>query len=112
MSYYKGENGNLVINEEQAKIVIRIFRNFLQGETPGSIARTLKEERVPSWNEKTNWCSTTIQRMLQNEKYMGDDFLQKNYTFDFLTKKRSENQGQVNQYYIGGNHEAIINKEE
>lgn len=50
--------------------------------------------------------------MLQNEKYMGDALLQKTYTVDFLTKKRSENQGQVNQYYIEGNHEAIIDKEE
>jgi site-specific recombinase, resolvase family, putative len=50
--------------------------------------------------------------MLQNEKYMGDVLLQKTYTVDFLTKKRSENKGQVDQYYIEGNHEAIIDKEE
>lgn len=112
VGYDKGDNGNLVINEEQAKIVRRIFRDFLQGETPESIARTLKEEEIPGWNGKANWYPTTIQRMLQNEKYMGDALLQKTYTVDFLTKKRSENQGQVNQYYIEGNHEAIINKEE
>jgi hypothetical protein len=112
VGYDKGENGNLVINEEQAKIVRRIFRDFLQGETPESIARSLKEEGVPGWNGKANWYPTTVQRMLQNEKYMGDALLQKTYTVDFLTKKRSENQGQVNQYYIEGNHEAIIDKEE
>ncbi|WP_416351404.1 recombinase family protein [Streptococcus anginosus] len=112
VGYDKGENGNLVINEEQAKIVRRIFRDFLQGETPESIARSLKEEGVPGWNGKANWYPTTIQRMLQNEKYMGDALLQKTYTVDFLTKRRSVNLGQVNQYYIEGNHEAIINKEE
>ena len=112
VGYDKGENGNLVINEEQAKIVRRIFQVFLQGETPESIARSLKEEGVPGWNGKANWYPTTVQRMLQNEKYMGDALLQKTYTVDFLTKKRSENQGQVNQYYIEGNHEAIIDKEE
>ena len=101
VGYDKCENGNLVINEEQAKIVRRIFRDFLQGETPESIARSLKEEGVPGWNGKANWYPTTIQRMLQNEKYMGDALLQKTYTVDFLTKKRSENQGQVNQYYLG-----------
>lgn len=112
VGFDKDENGNLIINEEQAKIVRRIFRDFLQGETPESIARTLKEEGVPGWNGKVNWYPTTIQRMLQNEKYMGDALLKKSYTVDFLTKKRSENQGQVNQYYIEGNHEAIIDKEE
>lgn len=112
VGYDKGEDGNLVINPQQAKIVRRIFRDFLQGETPESIARSLKEEGVTGWNGKANWYPTTIQRMLQNEKYMGDALLQKTYTVDFLTKKRSENQGQVNQYYIEGNHEAIINKED
>lgn len=101
VGYDKWEDGNLVINPQQAKIVRRIFRDFLQGETPESIARSLKEEGVPGWNGKANWYPTTIQRMLQNEKYMGDALLQKTYTVDFLTKKRSENQGQVNQYYSG-----------
>ena len=63
VGYDKGENGNLVINEEQAKIVRRIFRDFLQGETPESIARSLKEEGVPGWNGKANWYPTTIQKM-------------------------------------------------
>ena len=101
VGYDKWEDGNLVINPQQVKIVRQIFRDFLQGETPESIARSLKEEGVPGWNGKANWYPTTIQRMLQNEKYMGDALLQKTYTVDFLTKKRSENQGQVNQYYLG-----------
>lgn len=101
VGYDKWEDGNLVINPQQAKIVRQIFRDFLQGETPESIARSLKEEGVPGWNGKANWYPTTIQRMLQNEKYMGDALIQKTYTVDFLTKKRSENQGQVNQYYSG-----------
>lgn len=101
VGYDKWEDGNLVINPQQAKIVRQIFRDFLQGETPESIARSLKEEGVSGWNGKANWYPTTIQRMLQNEKYMGDALLQKTYTVDFLTKKRSENQGQVNQYYLG-----------
>ena len=101
VGYDKWEDGNLVINPQQAKIVRQIFRDFLPGETPESIARSLKEEGVPGWNGKANWYPTTIQRMLQNEKYMGDALLQKTYTVDFLTKKRSENQGQVNQYYLG-----------
>ena len=34
--------------------------------------------------------------------------LQKTFTVDFLTKKRKEIDGQVNQYYIANNFEAII----
>ena len=48
--------------------------------------------------------------MLKNEKYMGDALLQKTYTTDFMTKKRVKNEGIVPQYYVEGNHEAIIPK--
>ena len=45
---------------------------------------------------------------LSNEKYMGDALLQKTYTADFLTKKRLKNNGEVRQYYIKNDHDAII----
>lgn len=43
-----------------------------------------------------------------NEKYKGDALLQKSYTVDFLTKKKKQNDGEIPQYYVEGNHEAII----
>lgn len=49
--------------------------------------------------------------MLGNEKYKGDALLQKVYTEDFLTKKKVRNSGQVPQYYVEGNHEAIVSPE-
>ncbi|MBY5022391.1 recombinase family protein [Streptococcus suis] len=49
--------------------------------------------------------------MLQNEKYKGDALLQKTFTVDFLTKKRVQNDGQVDQYYVENSHEAIIDKD-
>ncbi len=42
---------------------------------------------------------------------MGDALLQKTYTTDFLTKKRIKNNGTVPQYYVEGDHEAIIPKD-
>jgi hypothetical protein len=46
--------------------------------------------------------------MLENEKYKGDALLQKSYTVDFLTKKKKRNDGEIPQYYVEGNHAAII----
>ena len=60
---------------------------------------------------KTKWHTSTINTILRNEKYMGDALLQKTYTTDFLTKKRIKNNGTVPQYYVEGDHEAIIPKE-
>ncbi len=58
----------------------------------------------------TVWQATVIDKMLTNEKYMGDALLQKTYTVDFLTKKKVVNKGIVPQYYIEDDHEAIIPK--
>jgi len=51
---------------------------------------------------------TQAESILTNEKYKGDALLQKVYTVDFLSKKKKVNEGEVPQYYVEGNHEAII----
>ncbi|SDF62317.1 Recombinase [Eubacterium pyruvativorans] len=39
----------------------------------------------------TKWYDSTINKILRNEKYMGDALLQKTVTTDFLAKKRVKN---------------------
>ena len=111
MGYTKDENGDLVIVPEEAEIVRRIFRLFLEGSSYVQIAKILESEGILTVTGKKEWRPSVIDQMLQNEKYMGDALLQKTYTVDFLTKKRVKNQGIVQQYYIQDNHEAIIPKE-
>ena len=108
LGYDRGEDGNLVVNEEQAVIVRRIYGLFLQGKTPYAIARQLTDEGIPTPGGKKNWGKKTVESILTNEKYKGDALLQKVYTTDFLTKKKKKNEGEVPQYYVEGNHEAII----
>ena len=48
LGYDRGENGNLVVNEEQAKIVRKIYGMFLQGRSPYTIAKLLTAEGIPS----------------------------------------------------------------
>ncbi|HEY9160998.1 MAG TPA: recombinase family protein [Desulfomonilia bacterium] len=111
MGYTKDENGELIIVPEEAEIVRRIFRLFLEGSSYVQIAKILESEGIFTVTGKTDWHPSVIDHMLSNEKYMGDALLQKTYTVDFLTKKRVKNQGIVPQYYVQDNHEAIIPKE-
>lgn len=111
LGYDKDEEGNLIINEKQAKVVRRIYTDYLDGKGPNRIARELEDEGVLNWNGKSKWYESSIRKMLSNEKYKGDALLQKTYTVDFLTKKRVENNGEVPQYYVEESHPAIINKE-
>ena len=111
LGYDKDKNGNLVINEKQAKIVRRIYKEFLDGKGANRIARDVEKDRVPNWHGKAKWYENSIRGILTNEKYKGDALLQKTYTVDFLSKKRSDNNGQVPQYYVEDSHPAIIDKE-
>jgi len=81
---------------------------FLQGMTPYGIASQLTADGILSPCKKEKWNATTVKRMLSNEKYKGDALLQKSYTVDFLTKKKKVNEGEIPQYYVENNHEAII----
>jgi len=108
LGYDKGPDGTLVINKEQAKIVRRIFGEFLTGHTPFQIAKRLTADGIPTPAGKKKWSYTTVRSVLSNETYMGDKLLQKTYSIDFLSKNRLKNQGQVPQYYVEQDHPAII----
>lgn len=110
LGYDKDEVGNLVINEEQADIVKRIYRDYLDGNGFKRIADMLKNDRVPNWDRSFNWYYSNIKTILTNEKYKGDALLQKTYTIDFLSKKRAVNDGDVPQYYVENSHPAIIDR--
>ena len=76
--------------------------------SPFQIANTLTSEGILSPGGKDHWNASNIRSILTNEKYKGDALLQKTYTVDFLTKKKKANEGEIPQYYVRDNHEAII----
>ena len=112
MGYKKGPDGKPEIDEDQAKIVRYIYNRFLQNASTGTIATELNTNNIPNSRGKTNWDSTSIRRILRNEKYKGDAILQKSYCQSYLTHKRITNQGEVEQYYVQDSHPAIVTKEQ
>ena len=111
LGYDKDENGDLVINPEQAETVKRIYREYLEGASCQQIARRLERDSIRTARGNIRWHGSSIRLILENEKYMGDALLQKTYTVDFLKKKRIKNNGEMPQYYVEDDHEAIIPKE-
>ena len=97
-----------VVNEEQAKIVRLIYKLFLDGYSAYKVAQKLTELGIPTPGGKKNWSGSTVRSILRNEKYKGDALLQKVYTTNFLTKEKKKNKGEIPQYYVEKNHEAII----
>ncbi|AGA68803.1 site-specific recombinase, DNA invertase Pin [Desulfitobacterium dichloroeliminans LMG P-21439] len=111
MGYTKDDEGNLIIVPEEAEIIKRIYREYLEGKSLAGIGRDLEKDDILTAAGKPRWRPETIKKILMNEKYIGDALLQKTFTVDFLTKKRVKNEGHVPQYYVENSHEAIIPKE-
>lgn len=108
LGYDKGPDGRMIINPAEAETVKKIYRLFLEGMTPYGISRQLEADGDLSPSHKPKWNATTVKRILSNEKYKGDALLQKTYTVDYFTKKTKVNEGEIPQYYVEGDHEAII----
>ena len=108
LGYDKGADGSLVINEEEAKVIRRIYALYIKGMSPYGIAKVLTEEGIKTPGGKTRWSDSTVKSILRNEKYCGRALLQKTFTPDFLTKKTVRNTGQVPSYYVEHSHAPII----
>jgi site-specific DNA recombinase len=102
------QNREIVIVPEQAEVVRKIFGLYLQGLTFGQIKMYLESMEIKTVTGKDTWDTTTIQKMLKNEKYKGDTLLQKTYTEDFMTGKKVKNTGQRTKYFVSKSHPAIV----
>lgn len=93
LGYTKDEEGKLVIDPEQAEVVKRIYREYLEGYSMDKIAAGLEADSILTGAGKPRWHTSTINKILRNEKYIGDALLQKTYTTDFRNKTRVKNTG-------------------
>lgn len=111
LGYDKDEKDHLVIVESEAVIVRKIFELYLNGFGVRKIKKYLEENGIKTVTGKDVWSTSTIDRILSNEKYVGDVLMQKSFTEDFLTGKRKKNEGELTMYFIENDHEAIISRE-
>ena len=93
----------LIINEEQAEIVKRIYNMFLSGMGVRKIANTLTDEQIPipSVQKKLNrgvkssvfgvWKETTIKDILTNPTYKGDLTQNREMKVSYKSRKRRKN---------------------
>ena len=111
LGYTKGPDGVLQIVPEEAEIVRKIFDLYIQGNGVRKIKRYLEEQGIKTVTGKSEWSTSTIDRMLSNEKYVGEVRMQKTFTADFLTGRREKDIGQLASYLVEDAHEPIIDRE-
>lgn len=108
LGYERDKEGKLVIVEEEAAIVRRIYEEYLSGKSAYKIAQELNEEGVSS-PKVDRWSGQRLLRMMCNEKYKGDCLLQKSYISP-ITRKQVRNHGEEKQYYIRNDHPPIVSR--
>ena len=108
---YDKINGRLVINEEEAEIVRRIFNEYLSRFGLNSICRNLNADGIIMGKSGIEWKKKAVRYILTNEKYIGDCLWQKSYTENVFPFKKPKNRGEADQYYVTDHHEPIISRE-
>lgn len=108
---YRLVDGVFTLVPEEAETVRRIFALYLSGLGTQKICKILNEEGVPT-RLGCEWHPSAIRTILENEKYTGDLLLQKTFRLDHLSKKQMDNTGQLPQFYVEDDHEAIISRED
>ena len=108
LGYRKGENGDAVIDKEEANIIIYIFSAFLNGSTLGDIKKSLEEKGIKTIKGNSTWSTSVILSILKNEKYKGDVIMQKSYIKDIFSKKNIKNTGELPKYIVKNHHIPII----
>lgn len=115
----------LIIDEEAAEIVRKVFFEFADGDTGRQIATRLNAEHIdtprfyhyakagrpnPLSEEKKVWGSNTIMQLLKNQVYIGNMVQGKREVVSFKTKKRRV--VDPSEWIVVENpHEPIIDRE-
>ena len=111
LGFRRDEDGNLVINEDEADTVRLCFFLFLAGYSTTDIAAILTELRRPRMHGKTEWDNRTVLNILRNEKHCGDVLARKTFTPSYLDHKPRKNRQDKPQYREKDHHEAIVPRE-
>jgi len=112
LGYDNDEDGNLIVNEEEAKTVRLVFFMYLYGYSSNKIAETLTELGRKTKKNNTIWSPNSVIQILQNERHCGDVLARKTWTPNYLDHKSKKNKQDRNQYRKKDHHEAIVSRDD
>lgn len=108
---YRLVKDHLEIQEDEVSIIRYIFDRYLAGVSMENIAKEITAMGCPTRDDTPYWQLTSIQYILQNEKYAGDSLSQKKYTTRSFPRQQKINHGEQKQYLAVDSHPAIISRE-
>ena len=108
--FYHTKDELFLIKEDEAAIVREVFERYVHGEAPMDIMNDMIRRGVkPPAGDC--WKRLQIDRMLKNEKYVGDSILQKTYIKDHLTHRQIRNRdSKLPKFHVEDAHDAIVER--
>jgi hypothetical protein len=70
---YKYENGIIILHPQESKIVKRICKAYLDGQSLLAIATWLNEEQIEYMPEVIGWNKARLKRIIEDERYLGKE---------------------------------------
>ncbi|EEK43017.1 TPA: recombinase family protein [Bacillus nitratireducens] len=107
---YNRENQKLVVKEEEAKFVQRMYKWYIDGWGYKKITNELNQLGVKSKTKK-NWQMTSVQRILRNPIYKGT-FILNQYTSVKVSGKKKQIRNPKEKWFVFPNHHPAIIDEE
>ena len=107
---WDAEQKKYIVVPDEAELVRHIYDLYLSGESLKGVTERLREEGISSF-AGSKFYRKTISIILQNYTYTGNLLLQKVYSHDPLTKRKTVNNGELPMYHAENTHEAIIDME-
>lgn len=95
---YRIQNGLAVIVQEEAEILQSVFEDYLSGVSTYQLAKRLSARQVPNCNGKPSWHHGSVGRLLENERYCGDEFYPSMISrerFNLVQQRRKEQMEQL-----------------
>lgn len=111
LGYDKNEDGELVVNEDEAETVKVIYYLYLNGWSLQEIADLLEEYGRKTKLGNTEWNQASLHYVLSNERHCGAVLARKTFTPNFKDHKSVKNEGQLRQYFQEDHHEPIVTRE-
>ena len=111
LGYKTNHEGKVIIDESTKDIVIQVFNLFAAGYTYREIAKIMTDRGIKTGTGKEVWKVYDVDKIISNEKYVGDFVMQKTVVVDFLDHKTVINNGVEEKYIVQNHHDAIIDRE-
>lgn len=111
LGYRHTQEGDLVIQEDEAITVRFIFLAYIYGYSCEEIAKILTARRRPTLKGRTDWNASMVRSIMNNERRWGDLNARKTIVIDYVKGKTVKNNQIRDAAFVAGHHTGIVTPE-